>query len=78
MDYTKYETARIIGARALQLSMGAPFTIKIDKKTLEELKYNPIKIAMMEMEKDTLPIAVKRPMPDTRKKQKKGEEASAE
>ena len=75
MESTKYEKARIIGARALQLSMGAPFTIKMEKKALEELKYNPIKIAMLEMEKDTLPITVRRPLPETRKKQKKGEAA---
>ena len=34
---TKYEKARIIGARALQLSMGAPFMVDISKKKLEEI-----------------------------------------
>ena len=58
--YTKYEKARIIGARALQISMGAPFMVKISKKQLAELKYNPIEIAKIEFEKDAVPITVRR------------------
>jgi DNA-directed RNA polymerase subunit K len=68
IKYTKYEKARMIGARALQISMGAPFLIKLSKKDLEAIKFNPIKIATMEFDKDVLPIAIKRPFPDTRKK----------
>jgi DNA-directed RNA polymerase subunit K len=60
---TKYEKARLIGSRALQLSMGAPFLIKISKKELEEMKYNPIKIARKEYESDAIPITIKRPLP---------------
>ncbi len=60
-EFTKYERARIIGARALQLSMGAPFLIKLTKKRLEELKYNPIEIAKLELEEGLIPITVKRP-----------------
>lgn len=60
IKYTKYEKARIIGARALQISMGAPFMVKISKKMLAELKYNPIEIAKKEFEKDAIPITVKR------------------
>ena len=37
---TKYEKARIIGSRALQLSMGAPFTLKLKKSDLESIKYS--------------------------------------
>jgi DNA-directed RNA polymerase subunit K len=62
-EYTKYEKARMIGSRALQLSMGAPFILKLKKEDLEEIKYNPIEIAKMEYEKDVLPITVRRPMP---------------
>jgi DNA-directed RNA polymerase subunit K len=62
-DYTKYEKARIIGARALQLAIGAPFLIKIAKETLEKINYNTITIAKMEFEKGILPITIKRPMP---------------
>lgn len=61
MEYTKYEKARMIGARALQLSMGAPFMIKLSKKELEEMKFNPIKIATKEFDEGVLPINVKRP-----------------
>lgn len=61
MNYTKYEKARMIGARALQLSMGAPFMIKLSKKDLEDIKFNPIKIATIEYDKGVLPINVKRP-----------------
>ena len=63
---TKYEKARMIGSRALQISMGAPYLIKLSKKDLENLKYNPIEIAKLEYEKGILPIAIKRPYPDTR------------
>ena len=57
---TKYEKARIVGARALQISMGAPILIEIDEKTLEEINYNPIKIAMMELESGKIPFIVVR------------------
>jgi len=62
-NFTKYEKARIIGARALQISMGAPFLLKIDKKKLEEINYSPIEIAKMEFDKGILPITIKRPLP---------------
>jgi len=61
--YTKYEIARMIGSRALQISMGAPFLVKLSEKDLENIGYNPIEIAKMEFEKDVLPITVRRPMP---------------
>ena len=53
IKYTRYERARIIGARALQISMGAPVLIDVDKK-------EPIEIAYMELEKGVIPITVKR------------------
>jgi len=61
--FTKFETARMLGSRALQIAMGAPSLIKIDEAFLEEIKYNPIEIAKMEMEKNLLPLTVKRPLP---------------
>lgn len=60
---TKYEKARLIGARALQISMGAPFLIKLTKKQLEELKYNPLEIARKEFEDGALPMQIKRLKP---------------
>ncbi len=61
--YTKYEKARILGARALQISANAPILLKIEKEELEELNYDPIKIAELEFEAGILPITVKRPLP---------------
>lgn len=61
MEYTKYEKARILGARALQLSMGAPFLIKLSKEDLEKLKFNTLEIAKLEFEKGVLPITIRRP-----------------
>lgn len=62
--FTKYEKARMIGSRALQISMGAPFMVKLDEEDLQRIKYNPIAIAKMEFEKGVLPITIKRPMPE--------------
>ena len=42
MKYTKYELARILGARALQISMGAPILVKRPKKI-----FNTIEIAKL-------------------------------
>ena len=52
-QYTRYEKARIIGARALQISMGAP--ILIDTSGTD-----PIEIALEELEADMVPMAVKK------------------
>jgi len=59
--YTRYERARIIGARALQISMGAPVLAK-DLKTVE-----PIDVAMIELERDLIPITVKKINKSTRR-----------
>ncbi len=63
MQLTKYEKARVIGARALQIAMGAPLMLKLSKKNLEELHYNFVSIAKREFEKGKLPITIKRPLP---------------
>ena len=63
MKLTQYEKARLIGARALQISMGAPILIKLKKEDYEKVLYNPIKIAKQELEKGVLPITIKKPMP---------------
>ena len=60
---TKYEKARILGARALQISMGAPFLVKVSTEELEKLGFNPIEIAKKEFEAGALAMKVKRPMP---------------
>ena len=61
--FTKYEITRILGARALQIAMDAPLLEEIDEKKLEEINYDPMKIANIEFESNVLPISVKRPMP---------------
>jgi len=56
LEYTRFEKARIIGARALQISMGAPSTLtKIPKEVID-----PVEIAMLEFEEDAIPITVRR------------------
>ena len=62
-EFTRFETARIIGARALQISMDAPLLIKISDEELEEMHYDALKIAEKEFRSGVLPISVKRPMP---------------
>ena len=55
LKYTRFEKARIVGARALQISMGAPTLIKVPKDVIA-----PIDIAMLEFKEDAIPITVKR------------------
>ena len=51
--YTRYEKARIIGARSLQISMGAPVLI-------DDPSINSLYIAKREYEMGVIPITVKR------------------
>lgn len=55
MKLSRFEKARIIGARALQISMGAPIMVEIPKDL-----YDPIRISEMEYADDAIPITVKR------------------
>ncbi len=68
--FSKYETARILGARALQIAMNAPLLIKISEEDLEKIKYDALKIAEIEFESGALPISVNKPLP---KKEESGE-----
>ena len=61
--FTKYEIARILGARALQLAMNAPILLKISREELEKVNYDPLRIAELEFYAGVLPITVKRPLP---------------
>ncbi len=61
--YTRFERARIIGARALQIAMGAPILMDVPRGVVD-----PIEIATMEFERAVIPITVKRelgPRPET-------------
>lgn len=67
ITYTKYEKARMLGSRALQIAMGAPILVKLSEGDLEKLKYNTLEIAKLEFKEDILPITVKRPLPSEKK-----------
>ena len=58
-NLTRFEKTRIISARALQISMGAPILIK---SALTDPKH----IAKLEFEKDVLPITIRRALPKKR------------
>lgn len=66
-DLTKYEKARMIGARALQIAMGAPILLRFKKEELEAMRYDPVSIAKKEFEAGILPLMVKRPVPEKAK-----------
>ena len=55
MDYTRFEKARIIGARALQISMGAPLLLKPRKGCTD-----PVELALLEFDKEITPITVRK------------------
>lgn len=56
---TRFEKARIMGARALQLSLGAPPFIEIPKTARTSLD-----IAMEELERRVIPIIIRRVLPN--------------
>ena len=56
----------MIGSRALQIAMGAPFLLKLEEKDLKKIAYNPIEIAKLEFKEGVIPITVKRPLPAPR------------
>lgn len=66
-EFTKYEIARIIGARALQLAMDAPVLLKLTEDELKEMKYDVLLIAEKEFQEGVLPISISRPNPKKRK-----------
>ncbi|TGZ65973.1 hypothetical protein CRM22_005612 [Opisthorchis felineus] len=55
---TKYERARVLGARALQLSMSAPVMVELDGER------DPLKIAEKELRANKIPIIIRRYLPD--------------
>jgi DNA-directed RNA polymerases I, II, and III subunit RPABC2 len=56
---TRFERARIIGARSLQLSLGAPILIDSSKKFNDT-----ISIAIAELDLKVLPISIRRILPN--------------
>ncbi|UZJ51055.1 hypothetical protein CBS101457_000375 [Exobasidium rhododendri] len=55
---TKYERARILGTRALQISMNAPVLVLVEGET------DPLQIAMKELAAKKIPLIVRRTLPD--------------
>lgn len=53
--YTRFERARIIGARALQIAMGAPLLLETPEDMVD-----PVDLAALEFEKGVIPITVRR------------------
>ena len=53
LELNRFEQARVIGARALQLASGAPPLIELSKDSM-----NPVKISFEEFEKGMIPISV--------------------
>ncbi len=51
--HTKFEKSRIIGARSLQISMGAPPLIEVEEHIID-----PVDIAILEFDKGVSPITV--------------------
>lgn len=56
---TRFERARIVGARALQVSLGAPILVKLEKGVSD-----PIDIAIQELNERVLPMTVRRTLPE--------------
>merc|ERR1712188_4953 len=55
---TKYERARVLGTRALQISMNAP--VLVETKNLSD----PLQIAMKELREKKIPFVIRRYLPD--------------
>ena len=55
---TKYERARILGTRALQISMNAPVLVQLDGET------DPLEIAGKELREKRIPFTIRRYLPD--------------
>lgn len=55
---TKYERARILGTRSLQISMNAPVLVDLEGET------DPLQIAIKELRAKKIPLIVRRFMPD--------------
>jgi DNA-directed RNA polymerase I, II, and III subunit RPABC2 len=55
---TKYERTRILGTRALQISLNAPVLVELNGES------DPLQIAMKELREKKLPLMVRRYLPN--------------
>jgi DNA-directed RNA polymerase I, II, and III subunit RPABC2 len=56
---TRFERARIVGARALQVSLGAPILVELPPRVSD-----PMDIALAELKEGVLPMTIRRTLPD--------------
>ena len=56
---TRFERARVLGARALQISMGAPVLLDVPVSMK-----SPIELAELELSEGALPMSIRRSLPD--------------
>lgn len=55
---TKFERARVLGTRALQISMNAPVMVPVEGET------DPLEIAKKELRERKIPIVIRRYLPN--------------
>ncbi|KAI2809304.1 hypothetical protein RDWZM_003370 [Blomia tropicalis] len=55
---TKYERARVLGTRALQIAMCAPIMVELEGET------DPLQIALKELKERKIPLIIRRFLPD--------------
>ena len=58
LELNKYEKARLIGARALQLALGAPALVDVTKVEKGQNYISPIDLAVAELEAGIIPLQV--------------------
>ena len=58
-NLTRFERARIVGARALQVSLGAPILAPLPDEVVD-----PIDIAVIELREKVLPMTIRRTLPE--------------
>lgn len=56
--WSRYERARVLGTRALQIAMCAPIMVELENET------DPLQIAMKELKQRKIPIIIRRYLPD--------------
>jgi len=58
-NITKFELSKVIGIRAMQITMNYPIMVKLDPKTIE-----PMEIAEQELKEGKMPIVIRRILPN--------------
>lgn len=58
LQLNKYERARLIGARALQLALGAPPLVDVTKVAKRDAYISPIELSVAELEANVIPLQV--------------------